>query len=927
MADRKNIVALALLALLFVGTDLFAQFQPNTWLFRDGRFYTNVNENIVQAGSFEDPFAASWYSGTLGWNRNLSADFSNVALGARGEHYHFRPWILPVLSTPLYFALGLLGVLLFNLSLYAVIAAGTYRFLRAYIEPLPAAAGTLAMVMASGFREHAYNYSVDLLLVAAFLGGLWALMERRGALAGALVAIAVMIKPTTLLYAPGLALVMWERKDGRTLTRAIGGGSAVLGGYALMNWYMFGRPWATGYTRVLTLVNGVETIHSDTGSFETPFADGARALLDGPDGLLWWHAIFLLAIPGLLVLVRRWPRTGLAISMSAALAYVLFAHFTWHHNRLLFPAVALFSLPLALGMRTVGGGLRALVTHWMPLSRASALVIVVAFAALIASAFTGGALPTRHPDEAAVQGAIAIGEGAFDLREASSDVAWHVGALDSTVSIARDGAWVPRAPLLALLPLAPLAHLSGRYGVVAGTVLLACLLIASLAWLLRRRVPTPLAAALALGALWVGPMREACLQRPVETLAALLLIAGLARASSEESDARAPFLASAVMVGLAGATLELPLLGVLASLGVALLARFRSRALVLPTLGAGLGAVALGLLVSWLWWGHPLASAEDQVIVAMDGARAALGHATFGAAVSSLAEGPSLSRALLPLVLALPLTVAALVFDARRDRRMLVALGVLLAALAVPGVAMRGGVLAPIAIITLVSCAGLSCVVLAERIAELLAHVRPARLALAAGLAVLALLLGIGLTRRAQAEASPFWIGSASSVREASVFLGAEDASNVAPCDFLAWENMAWECAMLDGGAMGRVGLALPDSPRVADRVVRGMLLIPTALRRGDERRVRWEDVRATERLHLVVGAPDGEFTSPADVVVRIDDVEVAQFTVVRDEGGLRDVVIDTPDAAGHEVRLEIEMRATRRGQQAAIVLAGGFVP
>jgi hypothetical protein len=221
----------------------------------------------------------------------------------------------------------------------------------------------------------------------------------------------------------------------------------------------------------------------------------------------------------------------------------------------------------------------------------------------------------------------------------------------------------------------------------------------------------------------------------------------------------------------------------------------------------------------------------------------------------------------------------------------------------------------------------LAVVVLAERIAELGARFRPARVALAAGVAVLVVLLGVGLARRAQAASRPFWIGTASSVRQAAVFLGDADAPNLAPCDFLAWENMAWECAMLDGGAMGRVGLALPDSPRVADRPVRGMLLIPTALRRGDVRRVRWEHIAGAGTLHLVVGAPDGDFTSSADVIVRIDDAEVAHFEVLRDEDGLRDVVIETPDAAGHEVTLEIEMSATRRGQQAAIVVAGGFVP
>ena len=58
MVDRKLGFALALWAFVLVTTDVAAQIQPNAWLFRDGRFYVNVNENLLLAGSLEDPFAA-----------------------------------------------------------------------------------------------------------------------------------------------------------------------------------------------------------------------------------------------------------------------------------------------------------------------------------------------------------------------------------------------------------------------------------------------------------------------------------------------------------------------------------------------------------------------------------------------------------------------------------------------------------------------------------------------------------------------------------------------------------------------------------------------------------------------------------------------------------------------------------------------------
>ncbi len=130
---------------------------------------------------------------------------------------------------------------------------------------------------------------------------------------------------------------------------------------------------------------------------------------------------------------------------------------------------------------------------------------------------------------------------------------------------------------------------------------------------------------------------------------------------------------------------------------------------------------------------------------------------------------------------------------------------------------------------------------------------------------------------------------------------------------------------MLDGGATGRVGLALPEGSRIAGRPVPNMLLVPTGLRRSDPRIVRWEHLRAGPRLHLVVGAPDGDFTTSAMVRVRVNDTELGSFEVLRNEGGLRDYTYDTAAFRGDEVTLELEMEARARGQQAAFVVAGGF--
>ena len=140
--DRRATLALALLVLVLAVFFVVVVYAPHTWINRDGRFYVNVNTTIVEDFSLQqDRFAQSWYTRHLGWNRNLPWDWSNVARGRDGEFLPKHPWLMPVLSTPLFFAFGLLGTLVFNLLLFGFMAGGFYRFTREYAGP---ASATLA---------------------------------------------------------------------------------------------------------------------------------------------------------------------------------------------------------------------------------------------------------------------------------------------------------------------------------------------------------------------------------------------------------------------------------------------------------------------------------------------------------------------------------------------------------------------------------------------------------------------------------------------------------------------------------------------------------------------------------------------------------------------------------------------------------------
>src|SRR5687768_2509780 len=166
-------IAIGVIALAAAIASVMPQLHANTWIFRDGRFYVNVATTIVEDLTIEQhAFASSWYSGTLGWNSDLEAGWSNVALGARGEHWPKHPWIHPLIASPVVFAFGLPGTLAWNLLMFALIASGLHRFARAYAEPAYAAMGVAIFVMGTVLLESAYDFSVDVLMLALFAQGL-----------------------------------------------------------------------------------------------------------------------------------------------------------------------------------------------------------------------------------------------------------------------------------------------------------------------------------------------------------------------------------------------------------------------------------------------------------------------------------------------------------------------------------------------------------------------------------------------------------------------------------------------------------------------------------------------------------------------------------------------------------------------------------
>ena len=411
--NARPALAIGLFAFVVALASVMPQLTPNTWMFRDGRFYANVTTTLVEDQTLDQHrFAASWYSGAYGWNRDLDPGWSNVAMGRNGEHWPKHPYVLPFLASPLYFAFGLRATLLFNLLMFGFIAAGLYRFARAYASEANAAMAACLFTFASIVIQSAYDYSTDVLMLACVAHALAFVHDRKGAWAGLLIGLAVVIKPTALMLLPSLVLLSFERPQAagpthekaltqRSLLASLGTGSVVLGLFALANTWMYGRPWWSGYNRTLVTAQGETSLASHTDAFSVPFEEGFHRVMMGDYGLLAAFSILFASLPGLCWLLVKRPRAGIAALLGVTLSLIVFSLYVYEGHRFHWPALALLvpalatSLellskrkrePLALGVAVMLGVL--LTTMALPRERLGYQPWSEAMLALFEGAFT-----------------------------------------------------------------------------------------------------------------------------------------------------------------------------------------------------------------------------------------------------------------------------------------------------------------------------------------------------------------------------------------------------------------------------------------------------------------------------------------------------------------------------------------------------------
>lgn len=346
---RRESLLVASFVLVLAIAYVAVRFVPNTWIVADCRFFLNVNETLVDNFTLEQHrFAASWYDGNLGWNRNLDEAWSNVALGVHGEYWPKHPIVISLLSTPFYLAFGVFGTLIFNVIVFAVLAGCAYFVLRSHASATASGIAVLIFTLGSGATNQLYNYNGDILLAALLAASLATADGKRGGLSGVLFALGIMIKPTAVLLLPlWLATAKIARVPRRTVVHAVVFGGAVLAAYACMNTYMFGKPWLTSYARTLVVVDGHQAVASHVGAFDTPIERGvARTLAYLRDGFSMW----LVAGLGALVLLVRRPLFLIASAVGTLGTFYVFSLYRYEGDRFLFPGL-LASLPLvAVGL-------------------------------------------------------------------------------------------------------------------------------------------------------------------------------------------------------------------------------------------------------------------------------------------------------------------------------------------------------------------------------------------------------------------------------------------------------------------------------------------------------------------------------------------------------------------------------------------------
>ena len=354
---RRFWIPVLLVAVILGALSIRSHWLPNKWLFGDGAFYMNVVRGLLDDGSLrqESLHPHSWYDQDLGWNRNVDAAWSNIALGRNGEWWPKHPILMPIVAAPFVWAFGPMGTLVFQFVGFVLMALLAWR-IASRVAPRPAAlAATIAFLATPWVHDRVWGFNNDVFYTVLILAALDAALLRKALLAGALLGIGVFAKATNVLYGPALLLVFLLRKDWRGALRFCVAAAVPAAFYLGLNWYMYASPFNTGYDRILVREAGKLGMHSHSADFHfSRILPGLKTVLFGREGFLGHFPLFFAGLAGLLLLaVKRW-REALVLAWCIALPIAFHAPYTWYRLEFNLPQLAMAVAPLAVLLSPTG---------------------------------------------------------------------------------------------------------------------------------------------------------------------------------------------------------------------------------------------------------------------------------------------------------------------------------------------------------------------------------------------------------------------------------------------------------------------------------------------------------------------------------------------------------------------------------------------
>jgi hypothetical protein len=408
----RSIYLVALVLAFLVGFSVISRYTPYTFIKKDAAFYATTTRALIGDLSLDQrPWQpVSWYDGTNSKYRNLNMAWSNIAVGWDGTWYPKHSYVMPFFAVPFYLLFGPAGLLVFNALCAFLMLLAAYRIAVEFASPVSGLAAVLLFACGPAFVAHTYQFSLDIFSAMLVAVGAAVLLHFRVVLGGLLLGIALWARPTLVpLVVPLVLVFSWGRLSRRQMVKLGVSLAFPLAAAALANLIMFGAPWITSYSRVLTMVKGVPVIQSHTDCFNVTFEDGIERLFwSVDDGWRYRSPSAFLALAGIYCLWRRARimAVGLVVAVGGYLAF--FLTFDFSSARFFFAWQALLCLPLALLLSDFAGGVRWMARHLrLPrsLQLAAVTAVVVTGAGLmlyLSRSAPGKYVLSQHIEEARV---------------------------------------------------------------------------------------------------------------------------------------------------------------------------------------------------------------------------------------------------------------------------------------------------------------------------------------------------------------------------------------------------------------------------------------------------------------------------------------------------------------------------------------------